>query len=114
MNAAFAEASENIKTIGSIGSESKAFQEQIQGMTKNLSALNAMYEMELKDTSNHIQAMNRFNANLVEAMSNMSNSIEDTAKYKEQMASLARNLSALNNVYGNMLSAMSTAASGNR
>lgn len=114
MNAAFTEASENIKTIGSIGSESKAFQEQIQGMTKNLSALNAMYEMELKDTSNHIQAMNRFNANLVEAMSNMSNSIEDTAKYKEQMASLARNLAALNNVYGNMLSAMSTAASGNR
>jgi hypothetical protein len=47
-------------------------------------------------------------------MSNMSNSIEDTVKYKEQMASLARNLSALNNVYGNMLSAMSTAASGNR
>jgi len=114
MNTAFEEASENIKSIGSIGSESKAFHEQIQGMTKNLSALNAMYEMELKDTSNHIQAMNRFNANLVEAMSNMSNSIEDTAKYKEQMAALARNLSALNNVYGNMLSAMSTAASNNR
>ena len=42
-------------------------------------------------------------------MDNMNGSLDDTAKYKEQMASLSKNLSALNNIYGNMLGAMSGA-----
>jgi len=39
-------------------------------------------------------------------MANLSDSVEDTKKYRQEMATLSTNLSALNNVYGNMLSAM--------
>jgi hypothetical protein len=39
-------------------------------------------------------------------MKDLSDSAGDTKKYREQIVSLNENLSALNNVYGNMLSAM--------
>ncbi len=109
MNGAFVEAAENVKSIGSMGSGAQAFHEQIQGVTKNLASLNAMYELELQDTTSHLQAMNKYYGNILQAMDNMNGSLEDTAKYKEQMASLNKNLSALNNIYGNMLGAMNGA-----
>jgi hypothetical protein len=45
-------------------------------------------------------------AGITELMTNLSDSVEDTRKYKENIAELSTNLSALNNVYGNMLNAM--------
>lgn len=39
-------------------------------------------------------------------MQNLSDSAEDTKRYKENMAMLSQNLTDLNNVYGNMLKAM--------
>jgi hypothetical protein len=39
-------------------------------------------------------------------MSNLNSTLEDTRKYKDEVAKLAKNLGALNTVYGNMLSAM--------
>jgi len=39
-------------------------------------------------------------------MKDFSESAGDTKKYREQITKLNDNLSALNNVYGNMLSAM--------
>ena len=43
--------------------DSKAYHEQINKMAKNLSALNAVYELELQDSSNHLKSMNKFYAN---------------------------------------------------
>ena len=54
--------------------------------------------------------MNKFYTNLTDAIKNLNESVEDTQKYKQQMAALAGNLSSLNNVYGNMLSAMAMGA----
>jgi hypothetical protein len=39
-------------------------------------------------------------------MQNLSDSVADTKRYKEEIAQLGSNLEALNTVYGNMLSAM--------
>jgi hypothetical protein len=39
-------------------------------------------------------------------MKNLHDSVEDTRKYRTEMANLSNNLSALNTIYGNMLSAM--------
>ena len=39
-------------------------------------------------------------------MSNLSESNENTLKFKNEINTLTKNLSALNNVYGNMLAAM--------
>lgn len=88
----------------------KKYSEQVKLVSKNLAALNAVYELELQDTNNHLKALNQFYSNLTGAINNLNASVKDTEEYKRQMASLATNLSSLNNVYGNMLSAMAMGA----
>lgn len=105
---------ENASTVAgdlAIASENtKKYQQQVQAVSKNLAALNAVYELELQDTNNHLKAINKFYGNLTNAIDNLNGSVEDTKKYRQQMANLANNLSSLNTIYGNMLSAMSMGA----
>jgi gliding motility-associated protein GldL len=84
----------------------KKFHEQVQVLTKNLGSLNAIYELELQDTNNHLKAMNNFYGNLVTASQTMQGSVDDAKRAHEQIARLAGNLTNLNTIYGNMLSAM--------
>jgi gliding motility-associated protein GldL len=78
-------------------------------VSKNLAQLNAIYELELQDTNSHLKTMNKFYGSVSQAMDNLSESIEDTKRYKNEMSGLAKNLTQLNNIYGNMLSAMTMA-----
>jgi gliding motility-associated protein GldL len=73
---------------------------------KNLGNLNQIYEVELTDANNHLKAMNKFYSNLVTASDSMAASAKDAANTKDQIALLAKNLTTLNQIYGNMLSAM--------
>lgn len=81
---------------------------ELQSMSKNLSSLKALQEVDFSGTSEQIKAMNNFYTKLNEAMSDLSDSLEDTKSYKAQLAELNSNLSNLNNVYGSMLNAMAT------
>lgn len=102
----YARATESMETFNNAASNSQEFHDQLQSMTKNLGSLNAIYELELQDTNNHLKAMNKFYHNMTSASETMAGSIEDSQKTQEQIALLARNLENLNSVYGNMLSAM--------
>jgi gliding motility-associated protein GldL len=85
----------------------KAFHEQVQVLTRNLSSLNTIYELELQESNNHLKALNSFYGKLSETSAQMLNSAEDAKKVQEQIGNLATNLGRLNNIYGNMLTAMS-------
>jgi gliding motility-associated protein GldL len=87
--------------------DAKAYHEQIQAVTKNLSSLNSVYEMELQDAQAHLRSMNQFYGSIASAMNNMVEASKDTEVYKQEVGKLTTNLQALNTVYGNMLSAMS-------
>jgi gliding motility-associated protein GldL len=106
MKDVYQRAAESVSSFNESAKSTQVFHEQLQQMTKNLSSLNAIYELELQDTNNHLKAMNRFYDNLAQASQSMANSIEDSQKTQQQVALLAKNLSSLNAVYGNMLSAM--------
>ena len=80
---------------------------ELQSMSKSLGSLKALQEVDFSGTQDQIRSMNNFYSKLTEAMSNMSDAMEDTKMYKEQMAALNKNLGSLNAVYGGMLSAMS-------
>jgi len=75
-------------------------------LTKNLSSLNTIYELELQESNNHLKALNGFYGKLAETASVMTNSADDAKKVQEQITSLAGNLGRLNGIYGNMLTAM--------
>lgn len=99
-------ASTSILGLTSSAGEGESFGEQMQKVSKNLSALNNVYELQLKGSSQHLEATEKFQAQVTEMMKNLSDSVEDTKLYKENMSMLSRNLTSLNQVYGNMLKAM--------
>jgi hypothetical protein len=78
---------------------------ELQNMSKSMSSLKALQEVDFSKTGEQLKTMNNFYAKMGEAMSNLSDGIEDTKKYKEQMTSLNKNLTSLNSVYGNVLNA---------
>jgi gliding motility-associated protein GldL len=106
MKGAYLNATNSIASMNAAAEGTKQYHSQVQVLTKNLGSLNAIYELELQDTNNHLKAMNSFYGNLVQASETMQGSIGDAKKTQEQIALLAKNLGNLNNVYGNMLSAM--------
>jgi gliding motility-associated protein GldL len=84
----------------------KQFHEQMQALNKNLGSLNTIYELEMQEGNNHLKALNQFYGQLTKASAAMANSAEDAEKAKDQIATLANNLGKLNQLYGNMLTAM--------
>ncbi len=80
--------------------------DSLNKVSKNLSALNATYELQLQGSQQHLEATSKFYDGLAELMKNLHESVDDTKKYRQEMSTLSSNLTALNTVYGNMLSAM--------
>jgi len=99
-------ASLSISGMTSSQEEGQSFGEQMQKVSKNLSALNNVYELQLKGSSSHLEATEKFQGQVTDMMKNLSDSVEDTRLYKENMSMLSKNLTDLNGVYGNMLKAM--------
>jgi gliding motility-associated protein GldL len=106
MATAFTNSASTMASFNNASESAKGFHEQVQVLTKNLSSLNTIYELELKESNNHLKSLNSFYGQLNEASKTMMASVDDAAKAKEQISSLANNLGKLNQVYGNMLSAM--------
>jgi len=86
--------------------DAKAYHEQVQNVTKNLGALNAVYELEYQDANKHLKTMNSFYSSLSSAMQNMTDASKDTEQFKGELSKLTTNLTSLNRVYGSMLTAM--------
>jgi gliding motility-associated protein GldL len=84
----------------------KSYQQQLEVLNKNLSALNSVYELQKKGADEHLKETETIYKGIQALMKDLSDSAGDTMKYREQISKLNDNLSALNNVYGNMLSAM--------
>ncbi|MCU0459104.1 MAG: gliding motility protein GldL [Bacteroidales bacterium] len=94
---------ETSKTIESGG---KSYHEKLEALNKNLSALNAAYELQLRGANDHVKSSETIYKGMEGLMKDLTGSADDTKKYREQVAKLNENLSSLNNVYGNMLAAM--------
>lgn len=87
--------------------EGAGYAEELSKLSKNLSELNNVYEMQLTSTGEQMRVSADANEKIAALLQNLSDSVEDTKRYKEQVAELGNNLEQLNTVYGNMLSAMS-------
>jgi len=106
VSGAVAKATESLSAFNGASESTKQFHGQVQVLTKNLSSLNTIYELELQESNNHLKALNQFYGKLAQASAAMQSSADDAVKAKDQIAALATNLGKLNQVYGNMLTAM--------
>ena len=93
-------------SLSIVESSGKSYQQQIEVLNKNLSALNAVYELQLRSNNEHIKESDSLYKGLQGMVKDLNDSAGDAKKYREQIVALNENLSALNNVYGNMLAAM--------
>lgn len=86
----------------------KDYENQLSILNKNLSTLNAVYEMQIKDAQEHLKDSKRAYEGIEAIIKELIESAEATGKYREEISKLRNNLESLNNIYGNMLSALSS------
>lgn len=106
MSDAYSKASESIAGITDLKGEGTSYAEQLTTMTKNLGELNGVYEQQIVANNSGMKLSADIQDNINQLLTNLSDSVEDTKRYKTEISSLGENLGRLNTVYGNMLSAM--------
>ena len=94
------------QSMASSSGNAKEYHVQVQSVTKNLEALNAVYELELQDANSHVKAMNKFYSSLTGSLESMTQATGDAEQFRSEITKLTTKLAALNNIYGNMLTAM--------
>ena len=83
------------------------YNKQLQKISNNLSALNALYELHLQGSNEQMESTGKVNETLNKLAAKLNESIEKTSEFKQEVEAFSKNIAALNKVYGNMLSAMS-------
>jgi gliding motility-associated protein GldL len=110
LNSLTTQYAESAKSIAGIAGDGQGnFGAEMQKLGQNLSALNNVYELQLKssqDYLNSLTSMSTLQDSIKNIMNDLASSAKDTQVYRENMALLSQNLTDLNNVYGNMLRAM--------
>ena len=102
----YAKANESLVGLASHVDAGRNAGESLQKMGQNLTALNEMYEMQLRGSREKLEAANQMFEGMHDLLANLRGTVDDTKRYKENIAILSDNLGKLNTVYGNMLAAM--------
>jgi len=106
LNVAFERASSDLANIGGASTDAKTYQEQVGKLANNLQQLNAVYELELKESGEKLKSITQHYDSIAKTLHNFSESATDTQQLKEQVSHLNKSLASLNAIYGNMLAAM--------
>ncbi len=89
-----------------VARSNKSYSEELDTINKNLSALNAVYELQLQNANDSLQRSQKFYAGLDNMMTDMKDASKESENYRLQIQRLGKQLEALNTVYGKMLTAM--------
>lgn len=106
LNVAFEKASSDLANIGGASADARTYQEQVGRLANNLQQLNAVYELELKESGEKLKTITQHYDSIAQTLRNFNESASDTQQLKEQVSHLNKNLASLNAIYGNMLAAM--------
>nr|WP_321453693.1 gliding motility protein GldL [uncultured Carboxylicivirga sp.] len=89
-----------------LNANNKDYSQKLGDVTKNLSAINSAYELQLQGLNSQAQASQALTKGMSDIKTQFEQSAADAQVYKEQVAQLSKTVSELNTIYGNMLSAM--------
>ncbi len=94
------------EALSQIEGSSKSYQDQLESVNKNLSALNAVYELQLKGANEQVKDTEEMMKGVNGMLNDLKQSADEATRYRTEVSKLNENLASLNSVYGNMLSAM--------
>lgn len=106
MNQSYVQTASALSEMSSASQDVVGYREEVANVTSKLSALNALYEMELNDAGSHVKVINKFYSNVTAAMEGINEAGKETETFKTELAKLNNNVSSLNKIYGGMLTAM--------
>lgn len=81
-------------------------QKNLEVLNKNLATLNSIYELQIQETDKHLKNSNGLYQGVESMIKDLKLSVDEAQKFRMSMHSLNANINSLNDVYGNMLSAM--------
>lgn len=89
-----------------INDSSNGYVEQMQGLNRNISGLNTIYEIQLKSVASQLDAIERVNRGIKDIRDMYEKSAEQSTRYCEETEKMTRYMKQLNSVYEKMLTAM--------
>ncbi len=89
-------------------SGSSNYLDEMKKMASSLSSINAMYEIQLQNSTSQLEATKEVQDRIQTMVANFAESADDVLKYKQQVDALTKKVAELNQIYGNMLTAMQT------
>lgn len=106
------QSADNFDTLGKImdeqlknvKSQAENYTQQISAINKNISALNALYELQIHETQDCLESFRGMQGDMNEMLEHVSLSVDSAKLFKQESQQLANNVASLNSVYGNMLS----------
>lgn len=96
----------------SVGKNVTEAGKQMEGLSKNLQALNAAQEQQVKSMESRLQDSDKLSAGVEDMMKRLAKTVEDSQRYSQSVEKLTENVTQLNAIYGNMLSAMGSMMGG--
>lgn len=87
---------------------STGYVEQMEGLNRNISGLNAIYEIQLKSISTQLDSIDRVNRGLKDIRDMYEKAAKESNSYCDETEKLAYNMKQLNSVYERMVKAMTT------
>lgn len=76
---------------------------ELQIMAKSMSSLKALQEVDFSSTQDQIKSMGNFYDRMNQAMKELSNSVEETTKYRTHITALNENIQGVNKMYQGVL-----------
>jgi gliding motility-associated protein GldL len=89
-----------------ITENSNTFNGSMSALNGNLSSLNAIYELQLKQSNEQMANSKNIHQDLDKVLETLTSTLQNAQAYKKETEQLNENLASLNTIYGNMLSAM--------
>lgn len=90
--------------VRQVKTQSESYSQHISAVNKNISALNALYELQINETKDCLESFRGMQSDMGEMLENVSLSLDSAKLFKQESQQLANNVASLNSVYGNMLS----------
>ncbi len=98
------------ETANTLSAGDASYLDELKKMASSLSSINALYEMQIQNSSSQLEATKVVQERIDNLVVNFADTAENVLKYKEQVNALSKKVGALNDIYGNMLAAMQTKA----
>ena len=94
------------QTTKALKSDTGSYNDQLTKLNQNLTSINTIYEMQMKNT----ESMAKANKSVLDSMNNFADtlnaSLANVEVYKKEVDQLTKNVAKLSGVYGKMVAAM--------